>query len=158
VRDPRVGNARVSGDDLDRWAGRSSRVDGGVDASSAGGRLGDDERVAEADDGLLIEIWAAAGDVAEGPPPPRFENDVHHLGNEIAKLLLQRHAKYGPGNIANSPGGALNGILVRLHDKMSRLAHGLENHGDESVEDTLLDVAGYGLVGLLVVRKQWPSI
>lgn len=69
---------------------------------------------------------------------------------------MRRHDKYGPKNIANAPGGALNGILVRLHDKMSRLQFGLDNHEDESVLDAFVDIAGYAIIALLVLNDEWP--
>ncbi len=77
---------------------------------------------------------------------------------ELCTVLKERHEKYGPLNIANAYGGPMNGLLVRLGDKMARLQHGLDEHGDESVSDTLIDIAGYAVIALLVQRKQWPGV
>lgn len=82
---------------------------------------------------------------------------VDARAGEVATLIMERHKKYGPKNIANSPGGALNGIVVRLYDKLSRLGNTKDDFADESLRDTLLDVAGYALIGLLVVDGQWPG-
>ena len=36
-----------------------------------------------------------------------------------AQLLISKHRDYGPKNISQSPGGALNGLRVRMHDKLA---------------------------------------
>lgn len=77
-------------------------------------------------------------------------------GNVVA-LVLERHSKYGSLNITNTPGGALNGIVVRLYDKLARLAHSDKDFGDESVQDTINDIIGYGLIASLVHEGKWPK-
>ena len=89
-----------------------------------------------------------------------FNDVVRELKKEEAELLLLKHSAYGPKNIANAPGGPLNGLAVRLHDKLARLAHLIEKGHDpewESLEDTFLDIAGYGSIGTLVLRNEWPA-
>ena len=82
---------------------------------------------------------------------------------ELKIIMVQKNQDYGPYNIANAPGGAMNGLLVRMHDKMERLQH-LYRHrrGDtpnyESIEDTLKDLANYAIIGLMVQRGQWEGI
>jgi hypothetical protein len=55
----------------------------------------------------------------------------------------------------------MNGLRVRMHDKLARLNH-LVDKGDtpnyETVEDTLVDLANYAIIGLLVQRGQWEGI
>ena len=87
-----------------------------------------------------------------------------HLDNtcrELSELLLSKHKDYGPKNISQAPGGAVNGLRVRMHDKLARLNH-LVDKGDtpnyETVEDTLVDLANYAIIGLLVQRGQWEGI
>lgn len=94
-----------------------------------------------------------------GPDPSeaRMEKDLEAHASDVIDLVLERHRKYGPYNIAHSPGGPLNGIAVRLYDKVSRLANTAENFDDESVEDTIRDIVGYGLIALLVQNGQWPA-
>ena len=53
--------------------------------------------------------------------PSPFEMDVMDIFSEMEKLLLKKHKDYGPKNIAESPGGPLNGLRVRLHDKLARI-------------------------------------
>ena len=74
---------------------------------------------------------------------------------EVASVMRERGAKYGPGNISQF--GDF-GVMVRLSDKLARLqhAHG-KDFADESAEDAWLDVIGYGLIGLAWARGKWPG-
>lgn len=90
----------------------------------------------------------------------QFAEDIM---NELFKILVQKHEDYGPNNIAHAPGGAMNGLLVRMHDKITRLKHLTYESKDktpnyESVEDTLIDLANYAIIGLMVQRGQWEGI
>lgn len=91
--------------------------------------------------------------------------DTKHLTvilNDLFVVMIRKHQDYGPYNIALAPGGAMNGLLVRMHDKMERLKHLSYNRkGDtpnyESIEDTLMDLANYAIIGLMVQRGQWEG-
>ena len=54
---------------------------------------------------------------------------------------------------------SLTGLAIRLTDKISRLRNLLNNGRSfvkgEGMEDTFLDVANYGIIGLLVGRDKW---
>lgn len=92
--------------------------------------------------------------------------DVSHLDEILTELkitMVQKHADYGPFNIAHAPGSPMNGLLVRMHDKMERLQNlyyrrksNTPNY--ESVEDTLKDLANYAIIGLMVQRGQWEGL
>lgn len=80
---------------------------------------------------------------------------------ELTELMVRKQLDYGPRNISDSPGGAMNGLLVRMNDKMQRLIN-LYYHSDgdpknESLEDTFMDMANYGVIGLMVLRGRWPA-
>ena len=91
--------------------------------------------------------------------------EISHLDEILTELkitMVQKHQDYGPLNIAHAPGSPMNGLLVRMHDKMERLQHlyykrrsNTPNY--ESVEDTLKDLANYAIIGLLVQRGQWEG-
>jgi hypothetical protein len=87
--------------------------------------------------------------------------DAHGIVYELLELLYKKHDDYGPMNIAGAPGGAMNGLRVRMYDKLARL-NNLVDTGDtpnyESIEDTLLDLANYAIIGLLVQRGQWEGL
>ena len=88
-------------------------------------------------------------------------NDVVKIMDELGRVLARKHADYGPMNIAGAPGGPMNGLRVRMYDKLARL-NNLVDTGDtpnyESIEDTLIDMANYAIIGLLVQRNQWAGI
>jgi hypothetical protein len=50
-----------------------------------------------------------------------------------------------------------DGVIVRMNDKFARLRNGLAAHGDETVADTLYDLANYALIGLMVYEGSWPK-
>lgn len=85
---------------------------------------------------------------------------VRDKSEEAVTLLLKKHADYGPNNIALSPFGPLEGLTVRLWDKVARLAHLLKEGktpDNESVRDTLIDISNYGLIGVMVSDGCWKS-
>jgi hypothetical protein len=88
-------------------------------------------------------------------------DDVEVILQSLYDVMLRKHEDYGPMNIAGAPGGPMNGLRVRMYDKLARL-NNLVDTGDtpnyESIEDTLLDLANYAIIGLLVQRGQWEGI
>jgi len=61
---------------------------------------------------------------------------------------------YGYENIARF---GLDGILVRMHDKIARLENlvGKKGPRNESVADTLADLIGYSMIGWLDTMGLW---
>jgi len=89
-----------------------------------------------------------------------FEEEVHAVFTELEDLLLQKHHDYGPKNISHSPGGALNGLRVRMWDKFARINHLIDNQSEaknEPLADSFKDMANYGIIALLVERGVWPN-
>ena len=81
----------------------------------------------------------------------------HRVGDnlqDILEMMVGRHEKYGPGNIAEF--GTV-GILVRMSDKFARLKNGTADHSDETVADTLDDIIGYALIWKMWMKGQWPG-
>jgi hypothetical protein len=81
-----------------------------------------------------------------------FNTSIKQLANEIAELIIKKQHDYGKGNILKSPVGVELGILVRLGDKLNRLANLLQNKekpNNESLDDSWRDVAGYALIALM---------
>lgn len=73
----------------------------------------------------------------------------------LGKLLDKKNQDYSSANIAKF---GLQGIVVRLSDKIERLANLTKKNGEgnfESIEDTLRDIAGYGLIGIVVSKGEW---
>ena len=94
-----------------------------------------------------------------------LETHINATIKELTDLLLSKHKDYGPKNISYAPGGALNGLRVRMHDKLARINNIFEYMEDtkgfqpqhESLEDSFKDMANYAIIGLLVLRGQWDN-
>ena len=86
---------------------------------------------------------------------------------EALQLFDTKQQDYGSGNISATKE---LGVAVRLQDKVSRLLNLLEKemktrghaeallaeiNNHESLEDTYLDIANYGLIGVLLRRGLW---
>ena len=91
--------------------------------------------------------------------PTQFDLDVWDATEALAELLISKHKDYGPKNISQSPGGPLNGLRVRMWDKLARINNLIETNADpkhESLEDSFKDMANYAIIGLLVLQGKWP--
>lgn len=92
--------------------------------------------------------------------PDQFELDLWEISDELTNLLIRKHADYGPKNISQSPGGPLNGLRVRMWDKIARINHLLDtgnNAKNESLEDSFADLANYSIIALMVLKGKWPA-
>ena len=90
----------------------------------------------------------------------QFEDDVRIIYDELMSVLLAKHRDYGPRNIADAPGGALNGLRVRIHDKVARINNLIDKNNTpkyESIEDSFKDLANYAIIALLVLRDKWDK-
>jgi hypothetical protein len=88
-------------------------------------------------------------------------SDVDAILSELRSIMMKKQADYGPLNIALAPGGPMNGLRVRMYDKLARLNNLADKDATpnfESIEDTLIDLANYAIIGLLVQRGQWEGI
>lgn len=91
---------------------------------------------------------------------PHFEANLNKTFKEAQDLLLRKHRDYGPNNIALAPGGAVNGLRVRMHDKLARINHLVDNNQDpanESLRDSFIDLLNYAAIGLMVLDGNWDS-
>lgn len=91
------------------------------------------------------------------PPPPKTTADeIVEVCDGIKALLLRKNAAYGDSALKPmrvfSRATPVEQIMVRLDDKLSRLARG---HAlpDESLDDTLDDILGY-LVLLKIAKRR----
>lgn len=89
-----------------------------------------------------------------------LEVNLDHITKELSELLLSKHKDYGPKNISQAPGGAINGLRVRMHDKLARINNLIDSGASpehESLEDSFKDMANYAIIGLLVLRGKWDE-
>jgi len=94
------------------------------------------------------------------PFPDDFDRDVRYRFDECLELLLRKHKDYSGRNIAQSPGGALNGLRVRMHDKMARINNLIDTGASpeyEPLRDSFVDLANYSVIALMVLDSVWPS-
>lgn len=86
-----------------------------------------------------------------------FQDAVMEELGELGDLLIRKQLDYGPNAIARF---GLEGIVIRLSDKIERLINlqklKSDPEVDESVEDTLQDIAGYAIHGLLIMSGDYP--
>jgi len=82
-------------------------------------------------------------------------SDEIETASSVLPLLRKKMEDYGYDNIDRF---GLDGILVRLHDKIARLEN-LYGKGEtgknESLTDTHIDIIGYCIIGCMVVRDLW---
>ena len=90
-----------------------------------------------------------------------FIRDVWSILDSAGNLLIRKHHDYGPKNIAHSPGGALNGLRVRMWDKVARINNLLDSNvspSNESLRDSFLDLLNYSAIAMMVLDKTWPEL
>jgi hypothetical protein len=100
-------------------------------------------------------------DLRNHKPADTFETEVHLLFRFAENLLLDKHKAYGPLNIAQAPGGPLNGLRVRMWDKFARINNLIDNDPEnkfESLRDSFVDLANYALIAILVLDGNWPGV
>jgi hypothetical protein len=90
----------------------------------------------------------------------QFEEDAQKIYDELLALLVRKQIDYGPLNVWNAPGGATNGLMVRISDKIERLKNLIYKQikpNNESLEDSFVDLANYAVIALMVQRGVWAK-
>ena len=90
-----------------------------------------------------------------------FVADVWRIMDTAGNLLIRKHHDYGPKNIAHSPGGPLNGLRVRMWDKIARINNLLDSGvqpSNESLRDSYLDLLNYSAIAMMVLDGVWPEV
>jgi hypothetical protein len=93
------------------------------------------------------------------PDTNTFVADVWTTLDAAGNLLIKKHKDYGPTNISLSPGGPLNGLRVRMHDKTARINHLIDSGAtpeNESLRDSFIDLLNYSAIALMVLDGKWP--
>jgi hypothetical protein len=91
----------------------------------------------------------------------RFAEVTYVYTDGLAELLIKKQKDYGPKNISDSPGGPLNGLRVRMFDKLARINNLLETGAtpeNESLRDSFMDIANYAIISMMVLDKQWEGV
>lgn len=91
----------------------------------------------------------------ENTKPKTFEQALDRKLSECREVMIRKQMDYGPHNI--SLRGPL-GVVVRLTDKVERAWNLLTKQREpqnESLRDTAIDIANYGLILLLLLDGEW---
>ena len=115
------------------------------------------KRSKDGDSGNFIDGFVSHSVIAR---ELHLEVNLANISKELSELLLSKHKDYGPKNISQAPGGAINGLRVRMHDKLARINNLIDSGASpehESLEDSFKDMANYAIIGLLVLRGKWDE-
>ena len=101
---------------------------------------------------------------------PELSEEFKRITEEMYEMFAAKHMDYGLNNIAlggdilnneDDKKFSLTGLAIRLTDKISRLKNLLLNGKNfvkgEGMEDTFIDIANYGIIGMLVGRDKWKK-
>jgi hypothetical protein len=94
------------------------------------------------------------------PISNEFITDVWRILDTAGNLLIKKHHDYGPKNISLSPGGPLNGLRVRMWDKVARINNLIDsnvNPSNESLRDSFIDLLHYSAIAMMVLDGTWPE-
>ena len=86
-----------------------------------------------------------------------MDNKFSEYTNHLANILNQKNLAYGDSFTKSVDKFGKTVIAVRLSDKFNRVCNlikrGELKENDESLEDTLLDLAGYSILGLKYLKE-----
>ena len=85
------------------------------------------------------------------------KNPFAEYTDHLAETLQEKNGAYGDSFTKSVDKYGLSVIGVRLSDKYNRIEHLITHNelkeNDESLEDTLLDMAGYSILGLKYLKE-----
>ena len=98
---------------------------------------------------------------------PETLEEFEMIQKEMLYLFCEKQLDYGPTNIGMGKSKiktnedirlSLMGLGTRLNDKISRFLNLTMNDKkpkNEPIDDTLIDIANYAVMGLIVRSKKW---
>ncbi len=84
------------------------------------------------------------------------KDSIDKITEKVTKILLKKNEDYGGASFDLG----LNGNMVHIYDKANRYRSLVEkaNEGQspnfESIEDTLIDIIGYAIIGLTILKGE----
>lgn len=90
----------------------------------------------------------------------KFSELTYNYTDGLAELLIRKQKDYGPKNISLAPGGPLNGLRVRMFDKLARINNLVETGAtpqNESLRDSFMDIANYAIIAMMVLDDKWDK-
>jgi len=103
-------------------------------------------------DEVILQVDGTSGD-------KELERNMAFLLKELFECFKKKQKSYGPANISTF---GEKGVVIRINDKLQRLIslvwyEKADPIDDETISDTYLDLADYGLIAELVRRGVWPE-
>ena len=98
---------------------------------------------------------------------PKTLDKFKEIQEEMLELFCKKQLDYGPRNIGLGKSKiekpedvrlSAMGLGIRMQDKISRFLNLSMNDKEpnhESLDDTLIDIANYAIMGLIVRNKKW---
>lgn len=88
-----------------------------------------------------------------------FEQDIRKILNDLGDVLVAKNQDYGNSVEKSIDKWGLPSLAQRIEDKYNRFENLIRNGGegkvqDEKLEDTLLDLAGYAILGYRKMKKE----
>lgn len=82
-----------------------------------------------------------------------YEEKLERVLQSLRILLSKKHSDYGNDNLKKH---GMFGIIVRMSDKLARLENlnGKQGMVEESIKDTLLDLAGYAIQAIVLFYEK----
>ena len=135
-----------------------------------------DREIMNAKRGTNVEIMVGSINVVNDIITP-FETKYPKLSKEFKKIQKEQYELFAAkmldyglnnvtlgGDIINNSDDkkfSLTGLTIRLTDKINRLRNlvvsGKNYVKGEGMEDTFIDIANYGIIGMLVGRNRWKK-
>lgn len=100
----------------------------------------------------LVRVWK---EFEEAGNPIDKESQFRYITEEMTNLYLRKNADYGDSFTESLDEDGLLASKIRMKDKLKRFSQLIENDAlidDESIEDTLIDLANYTVMTLMWVR------
>lgn len=103
--------------------------------------------------------WRAATTISKVDNDTLFGLFATDTAQEVIELITKKHNDYGAGGIMDAPYGPIKGLITRLHDKVQRAGNisSKPSMVDETLRETFIDIAGYAIIGLMVIDRKFPN-
>lgn len=86
-----------------------------------------------------------------------MNNEFSKYTDHLAEILQEKNKAYGDSFTKSVDEDGLLVLKIRLGDKFNRISSLIKRderkENDESLEDTLLDLAGYSILGLKYLKE-----
>ena len=88
----------------------------------------------------------------------KFATEIDSITSSLSAVLQRKNADYGNNVDKNIDEWGLSSLAIRLDDKLSRFKNLIKEGNtrqvsDEAIEDTLLDLAGYAILGYRKIQE-----